>query len=127
MSTHEMATTAMPVLLESIVGTNSAVLGLIEGLADGTASFAKLGAGLYSDQLHRRKPLAVMGYLVTALGMASFALVTQWWHVLIGRVAAWLGRGARTPVRYVLPRPRRRKHTGEPLASSAPWTASAPS
>lgn len=98
---HEMATTAMPVLLASI-GANSALLGLIEGLADGAASFAKLASGLYSDRLRRRKPLAVVGYLVTAFGVASFALATRWWHVLIGRVAAWLGRGARTPVRNVL-------------------------
>jgi MFS family permease len=98
---HEMATAAMPVLLASI-GANSALLGLIEGLADGAASFAKLASGLYSDRLRRRKPLAVVGYLVTACGMASLALVTQWWHVLIGRVAAWLGRGARAPVRNVL-------------------------
>jgi MFS family permease len=98
---HEMATTAMPILLAS-VGASSAVLGLIEGLADGIASFAKLISGLYSDRLHRRKPLAVVGYFVTASGMASFALATQWWHVLLGRVGGWLGRGARTPVRNVL-------------------------
>src|SRR3984893_13594006 len=95
---HEMATAAMPVLLASI-GANSALLGLIEGLADGAASFAKLASGLYSDRLRRRKPLAVVGYLVTACGMASLALVTQWWHVLIGRGGACLGRGARAPVR----------------------------
>jgi MFS family permease len=98
---HEMATAAMPVLLASI-GASSAVLGLIEGVADGAASFAKLGAGLYSDRLRRRKPVAVVGYLVTACGMASFALATQWWYVLLGRVAGWLGRGARSPVRNVL-------------------------
>jgi MFS family permease len=98
---HEMATAAMPVLLASI-GANSALLGVIEGLADGAASFGRLASGLYSDRLRRRKPLAVAGYLVTACGMASLALVTQWWHVLIGRVAAWLGRGARAPVRNVL-------------------------
>jgi MFS family permease len=34
--------------------------------------------------------------------MASFALATQWWHVLFGRVGAWIGRGARSPVRKVL-------------------------
>jgi MFS family permease len=98
---HEMATTAMPMLLAS-VGASSAVLGLIEGLADGLASFAKLISGLYSDRLHRRKPLAVIGYFVTASGMASFAFATQWWHVLLGRAGGWLGRGARTPVRNVL-------------------------
>lgn len=98
---HEMATTTMPVLLASL-GASSAVLGLIEGIADGLSSFAKLGSGLYSDRLKRRKPLAVVGYFVTAGGMASFALATQWWHVLLGRVFGWLGRGARTPVRNVL-------------------------
>lgn len=98
---HEMATTAMPALLAS-VGASSAMLGLIEGLADSLSSFAKLFSGLYSDKLRRRKPLAVAGYFVTTSGMASFAVATQWWHVLIGRVGGWIGRGARTPVRNVL-------------------------
>jgi MFS family permease len=98
---HEMATTAMPALLATL-GASSAVLGLIEGLADGLSSFAKLYSGLYCDRLRRRKPLAVIGYFVTASGMASFALATQWWHVLLGRVGGWLGRGVRTPVRNVL-------------------------
>ena len=96
-----MATTAMPALLTS-VGASSATLGLIEGLADGLSSSAKLISGLYSDRLRRRKPLAVAGYFVTALGMASFALATRWSHVLLGRVGAWIGRGARAPVRSVL-------------------------
>src|ERR1700682_3044868 len=98
---HEMATTAMPAFLATL-GASSAVLGIIEGLADGLASFAKLLSGLYSDRLSKRKPLAVAGYFVTASGMASCALATTWWHVLLGRVGGWLGRGARTPVRNVL-------------------------
>jgi MFS family permease len=98
---HEMATTAMPALLAT-VGATSAMLGLIEGLADGLSSFAKLFSGLYSDRLRRRKPLAVAGYFVTASAMASFALATAWWHVLLGRVAGWIGRGARSPVRSTL-------------------------
>jgi MFS family permease len=98
---HEMATAAMPALLASL-GAQPAVLGLIEGLADGLSSFAKLYSGLYSDRLRRRKPLAVAGYFVTAGAMASFALATQWWHVLVGRVVGWIGRGARSPVKNVL-------------------------
>jgi len=98
---HEMATSAMPALLASL-GATSALLGLIEGVSDGLSSFAKLLSGLYSDRLRRRKPLAVVGYFVTASGMASFALATAWWHVLLGRAFGWLGRGARTPVRNVL-------------------------
>jgi MFS family permease len=98
---HEMATAAMPALLASF-GASSAILGVIEGLSDGVASFAKLFSGLYSDRLARRKPLAIVGYFLTASGMASFALATQSWHVLLGRVFGWLGRGVRTPVRKVL-------------------------
>jgi MFS family permease len=96
-----MATAAMPAFLSSL-SMGPAVLGLIEGLADGASSIAKLISGLYSDRLRRRKPVAVAGYLMTALGMASFALAANWWDVLLGRVGAWIGRGARTPVRNVL-------------------------
>ncbi len=98
---HEMATTAMPAMLASI-GAGSAVLGLVEGLSDGLSSFAKLLSGFHSDRLRRRKPLAVLGYFVTALGMASFSLATQWWHILLARLLGWIGRGVRTPVRNVL-------------------------
>ena len=98
---HEMATTVMPALLASL-GVGSAALGLIEGVSDGLASFAKLASGLYSDRLPRRKPLAIVGYFITGSAMASFALATQWWHILISRMIGWLGRGARTPVRNVL-------------------------
>src|SRR5579872_2757290 len=56
---HEMATAAMPALLATL-GASSALLGVIEGVADGLSSFAKLLSGLYSDRLRRRKPLAVV-------------------------------------------------------------------
>jgi MFS family permease len=98
---HEMATSVLPLLVVTLGGT-SAALGLIEGFADAASSFAKLISGLYSDRLERRKPLAVAGYFLTASGMASFALATQTWHLLLGRVIGWVGRGARTPVRNVL-------------------------
>ncbi|HEX4144172.1 MAG TPA: MFS transporter [Pirellulales bacterium] len=98
---HEMATTVLPAFL-TLLGGNSALLGLIEGSADGLSSFSKLLSGWYSDRLPRRKPLAVAGYLVTASGMASFTLATQWWHVLIGRTCGWIGRGVGKPVRNVL-------------------------
>jgi MFS family permease len=98
---HEMATSVLPGFL-ALLGGNSALLGLIEGLADGLSSFAKLLSGWYSDRLPRRKPLAIAGYLVTASGMASFGLATQWWHLMIGRTCGWIGRGVGKPVRNVL-------------------------
>lgn len=77
-------------------------VGLIEGVSDGLSSFAKMASGYYTDKLRRRKPVAVVGYMVTALGTASFGLATAAWHVLAARAFAWLGRGVRTPVRKAL-------------------------
>jgi MFS family permease len=98
---HEIATTLLPTLLASM-GVAAAWLGLIEGVSDGLSSFAKMASGYYTDRLRRRKPIAVVGYLVTALGTAAFGLATSAWHVLLARATAWLGRGVRTPVRKAL-------------------------
>jgi MFS family permease len=98
---HEIATTVLPAFLATM-GVAAAWLGFIEGISDGLSSFAKMGSGYYTDKLQRRKPIAVIGYLVTALGTASFGLATAAWHILIARACAWLGRGVRTPVRKAL-------------------------
>ena len=98
---HEIATTAMPAFLATM-GVAAAWLGLIEGVSDGLSSFAKMASGYYTDRLERRKPIAVAGYLVTALGTAAFGLATSAWHVLFARAGAWFGRGVRTPVRKAL-------------------------
>jgi MFS family permease len=98
---HEIATTLLPTFLATM-GVAAAWLGLIEGVSDGLSSFAKMASGYYTDRLQRRKPIAVIGYLVTALGTAAFGLATSAWHVLLARAAAWLGRGVRTPVRKAL-------------------------
>jgi MFS family permease len=98
---HEIATTVLPAFLATM-GVAAAWLGFIEGISDGLSSFAKMGSGYYTDKLQRRKPIAVIGYLVTALGTASFGLATTAWHILIARACAWLGRGVRTPVRKAL-------------------------
>ena len=98
---HETATTLLPTFLASL-GVAAVWLGLIEGVADGLSSTAKLASGFATDRLARRKPVAVFGYLVTALGTAAFGLATSAWHVLIARSTAWLGRGVRTPIRKAL-------------------------
>jgi MFS family permease len=98
---HEIATTIMPAFLATM-GVAAFWMGLIEGVSDGLSSFAKMASGYYTDKLRRRKPVAVIGYLVTALGTASFGLATAAWHVLMARAFAWLGRGVRTPVRKAL-------------------------
>jgi MFS family permease len=98
---HEIATTVMPAFLATM-GVAAFWVGLIEGVSDGLSSFAKMASGYYTDKLRRRKPVAVIGYLVTALGTASLGLATAAWHVLMARAFAWLGRGVRTPVRKAL-------------------------
>ena len=98
---HEIATAVLPSFLATM-GAAAAWLGFIEGTADGLASFAKLVSGFYSDRLARRKPLAVTGYILTALGTASLGFAASAWQVLAARSAAWLGRGVRTPVRKAL-------------------------
>jgi MFS family permease len=98
---HEIATALMPAFLATL-NVGAAWVGLIEGVADGLSSFAKMGSGFYTDRLQRRKPIAVVGYLVTAGGTAAFGLATAAWHVLVARSFAWLGRGVRTPVRKAL-------------------------
>jgi MFS family permease len=98
---HETATAILPAFL-AMIGAGPAWLGVIEGVADGLSSFTKLAAGHYTDRLKHRKPLAVFGYMFTALATASFAFATQAYHVLFGRAAAWLGRGVRSPAKKAL-------------------------
>ena len=98
---HETATAVLPAFLAAI-GAGPVWLGAIEGIADGLSSFTKLAAGHYTDRLKRRKPLAVFGYAFTALATASFAFATHAYHVLFGRVSAWLGRGVRSPAKKAL-------------------------
>jgi MFS family permease len=95
---HEMATAILPLFLASI-GASPAALGVIEGVSDAIASFVKLAGGWYSDKIGRRKEIAVAGYLLTGLSTGSFALATQWWHILIARSVGWFGRGVRGPLR----------------------------
>jgi MFS family permease len=98
---HETATAVLPAFLAAI-GAGPVWLGAIEGIADGLSSFAKLASGHFTDRLKRRKPLAVLGYAITAIATASFAFATQAYHVLIGRTVAWLGRGVRSPAKKAL-------------------------
>jgi MFS family permease len=100
-TSHEMATTVMPAFLATM-GVAAAWLGLIEGVSDGLSSFAKLASGYYTDHLQRRKPVAVLGYALTTLGVAAFGLATTAWQILALRATAWFGRGIRTPVRKAL-------------------------
>jgi MFS family permease len=98
---HELGTAVLPAVLLTL-GAGPAALGWIEGSADALSSIAKLWGGVMTDRVTRKKPLASIGYLVTAVGVAAIGLCTSWAQVFICRVAAWIGRGSRTAPRDVL-------------------------
>lgn len=98
---HELATALLPVLLAGL-GAPAYALGVIEGVADGLSSFAKLLGGWLADRPAWRKPLAVCGYLVTGLSTFAFGFVTSWPEILGARAIGWIGRGVRGPSRDVL-------------------------
>jgi hypothetical protein len=95
---HEMTTAALPMYLASI-GYGAAALGVMEGFADLAFSVSKLAGGWVGHHTERKRGLASLGYLATALGTAAIA-VTQGLAALVSmRSAAWLGRGFRSPLR----------------------------
>ena len=98
---HEAVTAVLPALLASMA-VAAGVLGIIEGVADGLSSAAKLYGGWWTDRLYRRKPLCAFGYGTMAIATAVIALATVWPLVLIGRGLAWIARGIRTPARKAL-------------------------
>lgn len=97
---HELATSILPLFIASL-GGGAAALGTIEGFSDAGSSLLKLWMSSYSDRVGRRKPILAIGYLVTAM-MGLLGFVTAWWQLLLVRMAAWMGRGARGPVRDAL-------------------------
>src|SRR5215469_8902328 len=77
----EMAYWVLPAFLASL-GAGPAQLGIIEGIAESVASFAKLFSGYLADQLPKRKPIVVTGYFVANLVKPLLAIVSSWWQVL---------------------------------------------
>jgi MFS family permease len=97
----EMAYWVLPAFLVSL-GAGPAQLGLIEGIAESVASFAKLLSGYLTDRLERRKPLVVAGYFVANAVKPLLALVTAWWHILLIRFSDRLAKGVRGAPRDVM-------------------------
>ncbi len=97
----EMAYWVLPAFLVSL-GAGPAQLGLIEGIAESVASFAKLFSGYLTDRLDRRKPLVVAGYAVANAVKPVLAVVTAWWHILLIRFTDRLAKGVRGAPRDVM-------------------------
>src|SRR5271169_6058542 len=97
----EMAYWVLPAFLVSL-GSGPAQLGLIEGLAESVASFAKLFSGYLTDRIERRKPLVVEGYFVANAVKPLLALAGTWWHILLIRFSDRLAKGVRGAPRDVM-------------------------
>jgi MFS family permease len=98
-SASEMIYPLLPVFLTTTLGASPAVLGLIEGAADGLSSILKYFAGAWSDRLGRRKPLIVSGYALAAASRALIAAAAAWPMVLFARLLDRTGKGARSAPR----------------------------
>ncbi|WP_334109847.1 MFS transporter, partial [Thermodesulfitimonas autotrophica] len=82
----EMVYPLVPLFLTVQLGATPAIVGVIEGLAESTASLLKVFSGYWSDRVGRRKPLAITGYALSTLGKGLFYLATSWGWVLCGRL-----------------------------------------
>ncbi len=98
----EMIYPLLPIFLTSVLGVGVAFLGVIEGVAESTASILKLFSGWFSDRLRRRKSLVLFGYGLSSLARPFLALVTAGWHVLLLRFLDRVGKGVRTSPRDAL-------------------------
>jgi MFS family permease len=97
----EMAYWVLPAFLASL-GAGPAQLGLIEGVAESVASFAKLFSGYLTDHIDRRKPVVVAGYVVANAVKPLLAVVTAWPQILAIRFADRLAKGVRGAPRDVM-------------------------
>jgi MFS family permease len=98
----EMVYALNPTFVTRVLGAPAWALGLIEGVAESTASLLKLYSGRLSDRVGKRKPFAVVGYLLGALGKPMIALSGAWWQMLGARFVDRAGKGLRTAPRDAL-------------------------
>jgi MFS family permease len=98
----EMIYPLLPVFLTRELRVGATALGAIEGAAESTAAFLKLGSGWLSDRVRRRKPLVVAGYALAAAVRPLVGLASAVWQVLAIRLTDRVGKGLRTSPRDAL-------------------------
>jgi MFS family permease len=96
-----MAYWVLPSFLASL-GAGPAQLGIIEGIAESVASFAKLFSGHLADKVSDRKPIVVAGYFVANAVKPLLGLVSSWWQILGIRFCDRLAKGIRGTARDVM-------------------------
>jgi MFS family permease len=81
------------------LGGSPAILGVIEGVAESTASILKVFSGAFADRIGKRKPLAIAGYSFSVIGKVLFYLANGWSFIFAGRFSDRFGKGVRTAPR----------------------------
>jgi MFS family permease len=99
---HEVPTALFASLITITFGAPAAVLGFIEGLADGLAGLARFAGGTLSDDPERRRRVALGGYALTAILSSLIGVAGTILQVALLRMAAWTSRGLRVPARNAL-------------------------
>ena len=98
----EMLLNVLPLFLSNVLGVRVWAVGLVEGLADATASVLKLYSGWLSDRLGTRKWPAVAGYAISAVSKPFYLLAGTWGAVAAIRWGDRVGKGVRTAPRDAL-------------------------
>jgi len=98
----EMVYPLLPLFLTRTLGAGVGFVGLVEGVAEATASLLKLTSGWLSDRLRRRKVLVVWGYSLSSLTRPMMAMALLPSHVLGIRFLDRIGKGIRTSPRDAL-------------------------
>ncbi len=97
----EMIYPLVPVFVAAL-GSGAVLLGVIEGVAETTASMLKLISGIISDKIGKRKLLVFLGYLISSLVRPITGLVASAWEIVIIRMFDRVGKGIRTAPRDAL-------------------------
>ena len=101
-ASSEMIHSLLPVFLVSVLGASALSVGVIEGIAEATASVAKVFSGTISDWIGKRKPLVLLGYGLAALTKPLFPLANGIGAVLTARFVDRIGKGIRGAPRDAL-------------------------
>jgi len=92
----------LPVFMTAVLGASMLAVGVVEGVAEATASIVKVFSGVLSDRLRRRKPLVVFGYGLAAASKPLFPLAGSVPLVLVARFMDRVGKGVRGAPRDAL-------------------------
>lgn len=98
----EMIYPLVPIFLTETLGAPRAIVGVIEGVAESTASTFRVVSGWLSDKVGKRKPFALAGYGMSAVGKLFLAVAFHWPTVMVARVVDRFGKGMRSAPRDAL-------------------------